>query len=169
LYNKTEEVKYIYGIAVNPAHKEVFWGVSQGGNSTGGVLKAPHKGEKKNITVINRNASVSAMAYDDTYTIYVSNNTVYAMDLDRVKQYTASSGFFTGADAVTILDDYIYVADAQKGIYYIKQNDTAEYDTPRQLLSTKGVNAIYFATLSNAYFLKYGIIAISTFVMFYLF
>lgn len=66
---------------------------------------------------------------------------------------------------MTVLDDYVYVADANKGIYLIRQNATALYDTPRLLNSATGVTSLYFATLSSAYYIRMGIIAISSILM----
>jgi len=42
------------------------------------------------------------------------------LNLDRVKQYTVNEKFFTAANALTVLDDYVYVADSNKGIYLIR-------------------------------------------------
>ena len=85
LYANATQIEHIHGIACNSDHKELFWGNDKDGNVTGGVLKAPHKGQKKNITMITKNYTVNALAYDDEYTFYLSSNNVYALNLDKVK------------------------------------------------------------------------------------
>ena len=70
-------------------------------------------------------AGVSGLIYDDDQVYYIFNNTdIYLQNVvGGDKPVLVSSKFFTNANYLAVLDEFVYVTDSNLGLYVIKTYD----------------------------------------------
>jgi hypothetical protein len=116
-------MKNIHSLSCDHNNKRLFWGNAADGKTHGAINRAPYLGTSDNVTSSKDYESANSISYDPLAEIsyFITNNTdVYAYNETDGTSTLISEGFFTNATSLQAIDNFIYVIDANKGLYVIK-------------------------------------------------
>jgi hypothetical protein len=174
LYSNLTTMQNMKDLVIDRVDKIIFWGNSENGSTQGAVVSAPYTVDTKKIYRLSNLTGISALDYDndDQYLYYaLTNGTLLTHKISDNSTTLINSGNFTNVTSLDTLDDFVYVVDNTKGLYYIRYNETSKtYASPKKVympMEIANLQHIYFIAMA-ASFLKWAIIALVSMLMLYL-